>query len=267
MALYLILSLALVVVGPAIAGLVCRLRVLAYHAFLIFFLHAAGAVLLHVSLQPAAQYAAWGWPLLPLSVGSYAGSALFLLFAGKDLGRPDARVMESFLRRDPSERVIRRARRLLWPLVLFPTAEGDGSTLFTGRRLRRDVRAAAGWAEVYLTNRRVLAQFLSPKIPIIEIALPDVRGVGFADDGAAADLLEIVYADARVGAPTRLAAFTGVPRALPDRVLLNLGRDAGAWLRDLRGALGRGGPALRAASGRTAPESARGEPGGYTPNG
>ena len=122
--------------------------------------------------------------------------------------------------------------------MLFPTAEGDGSTLFTGRRFRRDVRAAAGWAEVCLTNRRLLVQLLSPKVLIVEIALPDVRAVGLADGGAAPDLREVVYADARVGGLTRLAAFTGAPAALPDRLLLSLGGETAGWLRDLRRALG-----------------------------
>jgi hypothetical protein len=251
MDLYLTASLALAVAGPAVAASVRGLRPVAPHAFLACSCHAAGASLLYLGFEPAVRQAGWGWPvLLPLSSGVYAGALALLLFAARDLRRPDGRTLEGFLRRDPTERVIRRTRRLLWPAVLFPTARGDGSTLFTGRRFRRDVRAAAGWAEVCLTNRRLLAQLLSPKVLIVEIALPDIRAVGFADgDGGAAGLLEVVYADARVGGLTRLAAFTGAPAALPDRLLLGLGGEAAGWLRDLRRALGdQGRPAAAAAA-------------------
>jgi hypothetical protein len=233
MKIYLIISFSLVLIGPIITYLFRSLRGLIFHIFFIFIFQAIGSLLLYISLGLFSQHSIWAWIVLYLSFSFYAGSPIFIYFAKRDSKGTSSLVIEDILSQDASEKVVFKKRNLFWPIILFPYPQGFHShqAWFTGRRFVKDCKFGAGFTEVYLTTKRILAQLIFPKLLIVEILLSDIIEVKYFDEKR--DIIEIAYKNSRISPMIKLCAFSGAPVAVSDKILFNLGKDCNIWINKL----------------------------------
>jgi hypothetical protein len=220
---YLAVSIFLILLLPLIASYIRSLRGQVLHIGFLAFFHAIGAVLLSLGFSLLDNHRLVGWVGLFLALDFYAGALLFLYFAKRDADGASCLVLEDIIREHPTERIVLSGRRLLWPIVMFPTGSGRRMATFTGRYWVRGIKTASSFAQATLTTQRLLVQLLFPKVPIIDIPLKGIKDVAWFDQRR--DTIQVRYATGRYSALTKLLAFSGGPKALQDTVLLVLNTD------------------------------------------
>lgn len=225
---YAFVSLLLAVVMPMTVLLHRPWRELFIHVGLIGFFHAMGALALWVGLNVfRLESAFWAWVLFAVSFNFYIGAVFFASLIRPHRADASISIMEDIRCQDPTEEILVEKRRGLWPLVLFPARPGAHTALFTGRRWVNGMKAGFGFSRLYLTNKRLLAQLVFPRVVIIDIKRADIGSVGFVDRQK--DLIGIRYSKSRISAMTKLLVFSGTA-GVRDLLLLNVGEDGQRWL-------------------------------------
>ena len=226
---YVFYSLGLVFVLPLAVLLTPSFRGLFVHVGLTAFFHAMGALALSLALDLLrGGIPVWAVGFSAISAILYLSATMLIVRANHHRKDASGMVIEQLMRRHPEERILLQAKRILWPLVLFPASRGGSyARSFSGRRWIARIKAGFGFSKLYLTDKHLLAQLMFPPVLIITIDRQHLRSAGYVDHER--DVIGIRYSGARMSPMTKLLAFSGTP-ANRDLLFLNLGAESGRWL-------------------------------------
>ena len=126
--------------------------------------------------------------------------------------------------------IILQKTNLFWPIIFFPYYERSHTIAYTGRRAIKDIKASFGFATLFLTESALCCRRIFPPHTIIDIQLSEITQVSRAINMD--EILEIRFNKGKLGLLTRFFVTNG-PNIPKDRLLLNLGDEAGAWYREL----------------------------------
>ena len=124
-----------------------------------------------------------------------------------------------------------RESKIFWPLVLFPFAiENAHTRSYTGRCWVKDIKASFSFADIILTDTKLICRYRILRLLIFDISLQDIDEVKNLEDKPG--LILIKYRSAIFGKLAKLA-LSGQPAGSENQILINV-MDEQRWLNKLK---------------------------------
>jgi hypothetical protein len=102
-----------------------------------------------------------------------------------------------------------RESKIFWPLVLFPFAIENAHTgSYTGRCWVKDIKASFSFADIILTDTKLICRYRILRLLIFDVSLQDIDEVKNLEDKPG--LIQIKYRSAIFGKLAKLA-LSGQP--------------------------------------------------------
>ena len=124
-----------------------------------------------------------------------------------------------------------RESKIFWPLVLFPFAiENAHTRSYTGRCWVKDIKASFSFADIILTDTKLICRYRILRLLIFDVSLQDIDEVKNLEDKPG--LIQIKYRSAIFGKLAKLA-LSGQPAGSENQILINV-MDEQRWLNKLK---------------------------------
>lgn len=124
-----------------------------------------------------------------------------------------------------------RESKIFWPLVLFPFAiENAHTRSYTGRCWVKDIKASFSFADIILTDTKLICRYRILRLLIFDVSLQDIDEVKNLEDKPG--LIQIKYRSAILGKLAKLA-LSGQPAGSKNQIIINV-MDEQRWLNKLK---------------------------------
>jgi hypothetical protein len=124
-----------------------------------------------------------------------------------------------------------RESKFFWPLVLFPFAIDNAHTRsYTGRCWVKDIKASFSFADIILTDTKLICRYRILRLLIFDVSLQDIDEVKNLEDKPG--LILIKYRSAIFGKLAKLA-LSGQPAGSENQIIINV-MDEQRWLNKLK---------------------------------
>lgn len=124
-----------------------------------------------------------------------------------------------------------RESKIFWPLVLFPFAIDNAHTRsYTGRCWVKDIKASFSFADIILTDTKLICRYRILRLLIFDVSLQDIDEVKNLEDKPG--LILIKYRSAIFGKLAKLA-LSGQPAGSENQIIINV-MDEQRWLNKLK---------------------------------
>ena len=124
-----------------------------------------------------------------------------------------------------------RESKIFWPLVLFPFAIDNAHTRsYTGRCWVKDIKASFSFADIILTDTKLICRYRILRLLIFDVSLQDIDEVKNLEDKPG--LILIKYRSAIFGMLAKLA-LSGQPAGSENQIIINV-MDEQRWLSKLK---------------------------------